>query len=342
MASANVPQTMKCVCIEQTGGPEVLQLKEMPVPTPKEGEVLIKNEFVGVNFIDIYFRTGLYPTPSFPSILGRECAGTIAALGPTTSTTTSLRVGDRVAALTGGGAYAEYAVAPVRNTAPVPPGLSTDNAAAALLQGLTALAMTRESHRVEKGDYVLVHAAAGGVGLWLLRVLRALGARIVATAGGEAKCRLVRETAGEALVAVVDYKKEGGYAEVEKVVKENTPGGEGVICVLDGVGKDTFDLSLGCLRRKGTMVSFGNASGAVPPLTITRLSPKCLKLVRPQLYPYIATQDEFEGYVVQLFDMMLKNKINTNMHEIYPLAEAARAQVDLGGRKTTGKLLLKV
>ncbi|KAL1645163.1 NADPH:quinone reductase [Diplodia intermedia] len=323
---------MKGVIIEKTGGTDVLQYKtDLPVPQPKAGEVLVKNDFIGINFIDTYYRTGLYAAPTLPYILGREAAGTVVATGAG-GELHGLAAGDRIVWM-GAGAYAEYTAVGTAHAARVPAGVGADAAAAALLQGLTALTLIREAHAVRAGDWVLVHAAAGGVGLWLCRLLRAVGARAIGTASSEAKRELARANGAE---VVVDYTAEDVVARVMEVT-----GGGGVVAAFDGVGKSTFDVSMECLARKGSMVSFGNASGAVPPVTIARLSAKNARLLRPTLSGYLATREEFDKYTSELFEFVEKHNIDVRIHEVYPLAEVAKAHQDLEGRKTTGKLLLK-
>ncbi|KAF1985125.1 NAD(P)-binding protein [Aulographum hederae CBS 113979] len=330
-AMAPLPSTVAAVQIGKTGGIEVLEYKtDVPVPKPKEGEVLVKNEYIGVNYIDTYFRSGLYPAPSFPYTLGREASGVVTAVG--SGNVHNLTVGDRVAYLSTS-AYASYTAAPALHTIKIPDEISTQDAAAALLQGLTALTMIREGHHVRKGDFILVHAAAGGVGLWLCQLLRSVGARVIATASTKEKLDLAKKNGAEFLV---NYSHE----DVKEAVMKHT-NGAGCIAVLDGVGKSTFDQSLECVARKGTMVSYGNASGAVPPVTIARLSGKNVKLLRPTLFNYITTRDEFETYSNELFQFVSRDKLDVRVHEVYPLSESARAQEDLEARKTTGKLLLK-
>lgn len=254
--STTIPTTMRGISIDKTGGPEVLQYKTDPlVPEPQAGEILVKNEYIGINFIDTYFRTGLYAPPALPHILGREASGTVVAAGPDTS----LRAGDVVVWL-GSSSYAEYAAVRTTHAIRLPPGITTKDGAASLFQGLTALTLIREAHRVGAGDTVLVHAAAGGVGLWLVGLLHAIGARVVATASTAAKLELARSAGADVLVR---YTEE----DVEARVKEEM-GGKGVVAVFDGVGKATFDVSLRCVARKGTLVCFGNASGPVPPVDI--------------------------------------------------------------------------
>lgn len=247
---------MKAVLIEKTGGTDVLQYKtDVPVPEPKEGEVLVKNEFIGINYIDNYFRSGVYNPPSFPYILGREGSGTVAAVGP--NAPSDLPVGTRVAFM-GQSAYAEYTAVTGNYTIPIPDSISTKTAAASLLQALTAVTLIRDAHHVQKGEWVLVTAAAGGVGLWLCQLLKAVGARTIATASTEEKRQLAKENGAE---VVLEYHEDDRDVFVKKVLE--ITGGEGVHAVFDSVGKSTFDSSLAVVRRKGSMISFGNASGPV-------------------------------------------------------------------------------
>ncbi|KAI9770530.1 MAG: NADPH:quinone reductase [Geoglossum simile] len=321
---------MKGVVIEKTGGVEVLEFRtDLPVPEPKEGEVLVKNEYIGVNYIDTYFRTGLYPSPK-PEILGREACGSIISTGP--KVPSQFSPGTRIVFL-GVGTYAEYTSTSYARAIPVPASLPSDRAAATLLQGLTALTLIREAHPVKPDDFVLVHAAAGGVGLWLCQLLRWVGARTIGTVSTDTKGELAKENGAG---WVVDYSRENVAERVQEIT-----GGEGVMAVFDGVGKDTFEGDLEVIARKGTVVSFGNASGPVPPFTINRLSAKNVKLVRPTLFNYIYTREEFEHYTNELFQFLEVENPNIEIHEVYPLQDVARAHTDLEGRKTTGKLLLK-
>jgi NADPH:quinone reductase-like Zn-dependent oxidoreductase len=321
---------MKGVIINRTGGTDVLEYQtDLPVPSPKEGEILVKNDFIGINYIDTYFRTGLYPPPSYPYTLGREAEGTIVSTGP--GDTHGLHPGTRVVWM-GEGGYAEYTATPAAKATRLPDGIPPRVGAAALLQGLTALTLVREAHAVRPGDWVLVHAAAGGTGLWLCQLLRGIGARTIGTASTDEKVALAARAGAD---HVVNYSRE----DVKSRVAELTDG-QGVVAVFDGVGKDTFDLSLDVLARKGSLVSFGNASGAVPPVTIARLSAKNARLMRPTLFGYIATRGEFEHYVKELFDFVLEHQLDVRIHDVYPLSVVARAHEDLQGRKTTGKLLL--
>lgn len=281
-----------------------------------------------------YFRSGLYPAPHFPLRLGREAAGKILSIGPNPSSAVyhGLKEGDRVVYLHTD-TYAQVTAAPAAKAIKIPEGISSQDAAAALLQGLTALTMMRESYEVKKGDWILVHAAAGGVGLWFCQLLSSIGAHTIATASTQEKLDLAKANGAEILI---NYSSEDVKAKVMEVT-----GGKGCAAVFDGVGKSTFDLSLDCLARKGTLASYGNASGAVPPFTIARLGGKNAKLLRPTLFNYIDTREEFEHYVNELFEFIKNNKLEVRVHEVYPLSEAKRAQDDLESRKTTGKLLLK-
>ncbi|KAI5257263.1 hypothetical protein E4T42_01231 [Aureobasidium subglaciale] len=308
------------VIIEKTGGTEVLQYKtDLAVPEPKEGQVLVKNDYVGINYIDTY-----------PYMLGREAEGTIVAIGP--DSPQGFKAGDRIVYLSEA-TYAEYTAAPAAKAIKIPSSIEPTVASAALLQGLTALTLIREAYHVQKGDWILVHAAAGGVGLWLCQLLAAVGAKTIATASTPEKLELAKKAGAEVLI---NYSHEDVKAKVDEVTNK-----QGVAAVFDGVGKDTFDLSLDCLARKGTMASFGNASGAVPPFAISRLTAKNAKVLRPTLFNYIATREEFETYTNELFDFIVKDKMDVRIHNIYDLKDVASAHQDIEGRKTTGKLLLK-
>ncbi|KAH7089045.1 hypothetical protein FB567DRAFT_591156 [Paraphoma chrysanthemicola] len=330
---SSLPDTMKAVLIEKTGGTDVLQYKTVPVPSLKEGEVLVKNEFIGINYIDTYFRSGVYQPPKFPYTLGREASGTIAAVG--SNVPSDLAVGTRVVYM-GQYAYAEYTPVTSNYTIPIPDSIETKTAAAAVLQALTALTLIREAHPVKQGEWVLVTAAAGGVGLWLCQLLKALGAHVIATASTEEKRALAKENGAE---VVLGYYEEDRDQFVKKVLE--LTGGEGVHAVFDSVGKSTFDSSLAVVRRKGTMVSFGNASGPVTGFALARLSPKNVRLVRPTLFNYIATREELQEAASELWKFIEKDGLKVKIHEVYPLSDVVRATQDIEGRKTTGKLLLK-
>ncbi|KAL8653050.1 MAG: hypothetical protein Q9210_002338 [Variospora velana] len=330
---APIPKMMKAVQIEKTGGVEVLQYKDCPVPSPKDDEVLIKNEYLGVNYIDTYFRTGLYPNPK-PMILGREGSGSIAALGAAVPASLAFANGDQVVYM-GTSAYAEYAACPAGKVLKIPKGVSSSDACAALLQGLTALTLVEEAHMVQSGDWILVLAVTGGVGGWLCQILKAKGAKTIGTVGSESKVDIAKEQGAN--VVVIDRP---GQGDVLKTVKDCT-NGQGVAAVFDGVGKDSFERSLECVARKGTVASFGNASGAVEPFLISKLSAKNAKVVRPTLFNYIFTREEFEHYSEALWAMMIDKKLNIRIHDIYPLQDVAKAHTDIESRKTMGKLLLK-
>ncbi|KAI1828040.1 hypothetical protein F4861DRAFT_240333 [Xylaria intraflava] len=329
-AMSSVPSTMKGIHIAKTGGVEVLEHKtDIPVPTPTDGNILVKNDFIGVNFIDTYFRSGLYAAPNFPYVLGREAEGTVVAVGG--GDIFGFKVGDRVV-YQSSNTYAEYTSTPAAWAYKVPASFPPGKAAASLLQGLTALTLVREAHHVNKGDWILVHAAAGGTGLFLCQLLKAIGANTIGTASTPEKVELAKQNGA---THVINYSHEDVKARVDELT-----GGKGCIAIFDGVGKATFDLSLSCLALKGSMISFGNASGAVPPFTIARLTEKNARLMRPTLFNYVGTREAFTGYTEELFSFLEKDDFNVRVHEIYPLSEVKRAHLDLEGRKTTGKLLL--
>ncbi|KAL8941237.1 MAG: hypothetical protein Q9216_002370 [Gyalolechia sp. 2 TL-2023] len=330
---APIPKGMKAVQIEKTGGVEVLQYKDVAIPTPGENEVLVKNDYIGVNYIDTYFRTGLYPNPK-PMVLGREGSGTVAALGSAVPQALGFSNGDEVVYM-GTSAYAEYTACSADKVLKIPSGVSSSDACAALLQALTALTLVEEAYKVQSGDWVLVLAATGGVGGWLCQILRAKGAKTIATVGSEEKVATAKEQGAD--VVVVDRP---GQGDVVKTVQDCTDG-QGVAAVFDGVGKDTFERSLECVARKGTVASFGNASGAVEPFLISKLSAKNAKVARPTLYNYIYTREEYEHYSEKLWKMMIDQKFTVRIHNIYPMKDVAKAHTDIESRKTMGKLLLK-
>ncbi|KAL9012765.1 MAG: hypothetical protein Q9173_002490 [Seirophora scorigena] len=300
---APIPKMMKAVQIEKTGGVEVLQYKDCPVPSPKENELLIKNEYLGVNYIDTYFRTGLYPNPK-PMILGREGSGTVVALGAAVPASLAFADGDEVVYL-GTSAYAEYTACPAEKVIKIPQGVSSSDACAALLQGLTALTLVEEAHKVQPGDWILVLAATGGVGGWLCQILRAKGAKTIGTVGSESKVDMAKEQGAD--VVVIDRP---GQGDVLRTVKDYTDR-QGVAAVFDGVGKDTFERSLECVGRKGTKLSAKNA-----------------KVVRPTLFNYIFTRPEFENYSNALWKMMTEKKFSVRIHDIYPLENVAKAHTN--------------
>lgn len=333
---APIPRTMKSVSISKTGGVEVLDHGDVPVPTLKEGEVLVRNEFAGVNYIDTYFRSGLYPSPSFPLTLGREGAGQIVAAHASVTDSPQAKEGTRVVFMstTGQGTYAEYTAVPASIVVPIPDGLSADKAAAAHLQGLTAWTFVREAAAVKEGQWTLVHAAAGGVGLLLVQMLRSVGAKVIGTASSDEKLELVKKNGAD---YTVNSKTEDLVARVKEIT-----GGHGIDAIFDGIGKTTFDADIEMIALNGNLISFGNASGAVEPLSILRLGPKNIRLMRPIVNGYVSTRERLERYSAELYDLITSGKVDVRIHDVYPLAEAARAHTDIESRKTTGKLLIKI
>jgi NADPH2:quinone reductase len=321
---------MKAIQVAQTGGPEVLTLVDLPVPTPKANEAVVKIEASGVNFIDVYFREGRYPSP-LPFINGQEAAGVVTEVG---SEVTNLKAGDRVAYTSSLGSYAEYAAVPAARLVKIPDALSFEQAAAAMLQGMTAHYLLFSSYKLQRGETALIHAAAGGVGLLLVQMAKKIGARVIATAGTEEKAQLARDAGADECIVYTksDFEIETWMSTGEK----------GVHVVYDGVGKATFEQDLNVLRPRGYLVLFGGASGAVPPFDLIRLSQKgSLFITRPTLGHYTATREELEWRANDVFRMIVDGELKLRIHHVYPLAEAAQAHRDLEGRKTTGKLLLK-
>jgi NADPH:quinone reductase len=321
---------MKAIQIHETGGPEVLQLAELPIPQPGPGQVLIRVEATGVNFIEIYFRKGVYKA-ALPLTLGSEAAGTIEELGPGV---TGFAAGDSVASVSVMGSYAEYALAPAAQLVKVPAGLSPEQAAASMLQGMTAHYLTHSTFPLKAGDTALVHAGAGGVGLLLIQMAKRLGARVITTVSTQAKAELAREAGAD---EVILYTEQDFEAEVKRLTNS-----KGVDVVYDSVGKTTFDGSLNCLRPRGMLALFGASSGPVPPFDLIQLSGKgSLYITRPTLWHYIATRAELESRAGDVLGWAASGQLKLRTEHIYPLAEAAQAQTDLAGRKTTGKLLLE-
>lgn len=316
--------------IHQTGGPEVLQWEEVELPPPGPGEVTIQQEAVGLNFIDIYVRTGLYPA-TLPSGLGQEGAGVVTAVG---AGVTDLRVGDSVAYAGGPlGAYAEARNIAADVLVRLPDGIPTTLAAAMLLRGLTAQYLLRRTYRVQSGDPVLIHAAAGGVGMIAAQWAKALGAHVVGTVGSAAKADLARSHGCDDVVIL-------GQENLPERVKTLT-GGEGVAVVYDAVGKDTFFDSLDSLRPLGLMVSYGNASGPVPPVSLLELSKRgSLFVTRPTLFSYTRKRSDLLSMAEELFDVIKTGKVKIEVGQSYPLREAGRAQTDLAERRTTGCTVL--
>ena len=320
---------MKAIQVSQTGGPEVLTLVDVPVPTIKPNEALVELKASGVNFIDVYFREGRYPSP-LPFINGQEGAGVVKEVG---AEVTDLKPGDRVAYTSSLGSYAEFAAVPAARLVKIPDSLSFEDAAAAMLQGMTAHYLLYSSYKLQSGETALIHAAAGGVGLLLVQLAKKIGARVIATAGTEEKAQLAREAGADDCIL---YTQADFEAETKRLTD-----GKGVHVVYDGVGKATFDKDLEVLRPRGYLVLFGGSSGAVPPFDLIKLSQKgSLFITRPTLAHYTATRDELEWRAGDILGWIAKGELKLRIHKSYPLAEAEQAHRDLEGRKTTGKLLL--
>ncbi|MFZ0743261.1 MAG: quinone oxidoreductase [Terracidiphilus sp.] len=321
---------MKAIEIHATGGPEVLQLAELPIPEPGPGQVLIRVEAIGVNFIEIYFRKGVYKA-TLPIIPGSEASGTVEKLGPGVA---GFEEGDSVASVSVVGSYAEYALVPAAQLIKVPSGVSPEQAAAAMLQGMTAHYLAYSTYPLKAGDTALVHAGAGGVGLLLTQMAARIGARVITTVSTAEKAELSREAgAADAIL----YTEQDFEAEVKRLT-----GGKGVDVVYDSVGKTTFEKSLNCLRPRGMLALFGGSSGPVPPFDLIQLSGKgSLFVTRPTLWHYVATRTELEWRAGKVLGWAATGELKLRTEFMYPLAEAAQAQIDLEGRKTTGKILLE-
>jgi NADPH:quinone reductase len=320
---------MKAIQVKQAGGPEVMELAELPVPQAKANEAVVKLAASGVNFIDVYFREGRYKAP-LPFVPGQEGAGVVTAVG---SDVKSMKVGDHVAWTGLQGSYSEYVAVPEDRLVPVPQGVSDREAAAAMLQGMTAHYLSHDTYPLKRGETALVHAAAGGVGLLLVQMAHHIGARVIGTVSTEEKAKLAREAGADEIIL---YTQADFEAEARRLT-----GGKGVDVVYDSVGKTTFDKGLNILRPRGFMVLFGGSSGAVPPFDLIALSQKgSLYVTRPTLVNYIATREELVARSGAVFGMLASGKLKLRIEHTYPLAEAQRAHRELEGRKTTGKLLL--
>lgn len=320
----------KAIRIEQTGGPEVMQWVDVEVGEPGPGQVRVRHEAVGLNYIDVYFRTGLYKQP-LPAGLGMEGAGVVEAVG---EGVTHLSAGDRVAyAGRPTGAYAQVRVMPADIVVRLPDAIPFDTAAAMMLQGLTAQYLIRDSYKVQPGDTVLLHAAAGGVGLIASQWLKALGVSVIGTVGSDEKAELAR---ANGCAHTIVYTRESFVERVKEITN-----GKGVPAVYDSIGADTFQGSLDCLAPRGTMVSFGNASGPVPPFDLSVLGSKgSLRLTRPTLMTYVVHRELLEPMVADLFDAVTTGKIRIDIRQRYALSEVAQAHRDLESRKTTGSTIL--
>lgn len=320
---------MKAIQTLQKGGPEVLSYMDLPTPKPKPNEALVKISAAGVNFIDIYFREGRYPI-AFPFISGQEASGTVTEVG---SEVKNIKVGDRVAYTGVIGAYAEYAAVPADRLVHVPAGITDHQAAAAMLQGMTAHYLVNNTYPLKEGETALIHAAAGGVGLLLVQMAKKIGARVIATVGTEEKAKLAREAGAD---EVILYTQQDFEAETKRLTD-----GKGVHVVYDGVGQSTFDKDLNILRPRGYLVLFGASSGPVPPFDLGKLAVKgSLFITRPTLVHHIASHEELQHRATAVLNMIATGQLKLRIGHIYPLWEAQQAHRDLEGRRTTGKLLL--
>jgi NADPH2:quinone reductase len=321
---------MQAIAIDAPGGPEVLKLHDLPVPEPKAGEALVRIEASGINFIDVYYRTGVYKAPSFPLVIGQEAAGVVESLG---EGVTTFAVGDRVAYAGVSGAYAQFAAVPAARLVHVPDGVSSQDAAALLLQGITAHYLVNSTFELKRGQTALVHAGAGGVGLLLTQLAKAKGATVLTTVSTAEKAELSKRAGAD---VAIDYTRE----DFAKVAREAT-GGKGVDVVYDSVGKTTWEKSIDSLRPRGYFVLFGGSSGQVPPIDPQLLNQKGgLFMTRPSIVWYAATREELDWRARELFAAVLDGTLSLRVEHTYPLADAAHAHEDLEARRTTGKLLL--
>jgi len=320
---------MKAVRVHKYGGPEVLTPEEIPVPEPKVGEARVKIEAAGVNYIDIYQRTGLYPMKT-PFTLGTEGAGIVDAVGPDV---TEVKKGDRVGYAMIPGSYAEYAIVAAARLVPIPSNIEARVAAALMLQGMTAHYLTHNTYSLKKGDTALIHAAAGGVGLLLIQIAKQLGAKVIGTVSTEAKAKLAKEAGAD---HVILYTQTDFLAEVKKLTD-----GRGLEVVYDSVGQTTFDKSLECLKPRGYMVLFGQSSGPVAPFDPARLAARgSLFLTRPSLAHYSLDRAELLQRASDIFNWAAAGTLKVRIDKSFPMAEAAEAHRQLEGRKTTGKVIL--
>ena len=316
---------MKAVFVEQPGGVENLKYADIPKPSPGPGQALVKIAVSGVNYIDIYFRKGVYPAPP-PIVLGSEGAGTVESVGADVN---NVAPGDRVAYAMARGSYAEYAAVPAWQLVKIPASVDFETGAAAMLQGMTAHYLTHSTYPLKPGDSCLIHAAAGGTGRLIVQMAKMLGARVIATVGTEEKAKEAKEAGAD---EVIIYTKEDFTAKAK-----------GVHVVYDSVGQSTFMKSLDCLRPRGMLVSFGNASGAVTEFSPLTLSQKgSLFLTRPTLFNYTATVEELDWRANDVLNWIAQGKLKLHIHKVYPLSDTAQAHNDLESRNTTGKLLLRV
>jgi NADPH2:quinone reductase len=315
--------------VHEVGGPEVLRWEEVPDPSPGPGEARVRQTAIGLNFIDVYFRTGLYKAAQLPFVPGQEGAGVVEAVGPGVS---EVRPGDRVAYAGVQGAYADVRVVPASRLVGLPPEIDDRTAAAMMLKGMTAEYLLRRSTRVARGDTIVFHAAAGGVGLIACQWAAHLGATVIGTVGSAEKARLA---AAHGCAHVVNYTTEDVVARVRALT-----GGAGAVAVFDSVGRSTFAASLDCLRTRGIVALFGQSSGVVPPLDLGLLARGSSFLTRPSLRHYIETREDLVQSAAALFDVVRSGAVKIEIGQTYPLADAAAAQRDLEARKTSGSTVL--
>jgi len=320
---------MKAIQVQKHGGPEVLTLADLPVPKPKSNEVVVKISAAGINFVDVYFREGRYPAP-LPFVVGQEAAGIVSEVG---SEVKSWKPGDRVAYTSILSSYAEYAAVPADRLVRIPETITFEQAAAAMLQGMTAHYLVNSTYPLKKGETALIHAAAGGVGLLLVQMAKNIGARVIGTVGSPDKAKLAREAGAD---EVINYTEQDFETETRRLTD-----GKGVHVVYDGVGQSTFEKDLNVLRPRGYLVLFGASSGPVAPVDPIKLLQKgSLFLTRPTLAHHIATREELEQRATDVLNMISNGKLKLRSAHVYKLHEAQQAHRDLEGRKTTGKLLL--
>jgi NADPH2:quinone reductase len=318
------------VIVHEVGGPDKLSFQPVPDPAPGRGEARVRHTAIGLNFIDVYYRTGLYKAPALPFVPGQEAAGIVEAVGPDV---TSVSPGDRVAYANAIGAYAEARTVPADKLVRLPAGVDDRTAAAMMLKGMTAEFLLLRCARVTRGDTIVFHAAAGGVGSIACQWARALGVRVIGTAGGPEKVARARQNGCD---EVIDLRSEDLVARVKELT-----GGDGARVVFDSIGKDTFMASLDCLGRRGMLVLFGQSSGVVPPIDPSALSARgSLFLTRPSMMHYLGTREELVLSADRLFDVVGRGAVHVEVGQTYPLRDAARAHADLEGRRTTGSTVL--
>ncbi|EGX89331.1 quinone oxidoreductase [Cordyceps militaris CM01] len=329
---APVPATMKAVSIAKNGGPEVLQYTDVPVPQPQPDEILVRNRMAGVNFIDTYFRSGQYPSPAFPRILGQDGAGEVVAVGSAVAVPHA--VGSTVVYMNGTGTYAEYSTVKATSAIAVPAGVTVEDAVAVYLQGLTAWTFIRRAGLTQAGEWAFVHAAAGGVGSLLVQLLKGLGAKVIATASSEEKLKIVKDLGADHVI----NSNDDWVAKVNEIT-----GGHGADSIYDGVGKATFHKDLEIIAVGGSLVMLGNASGNVEPFDIrSTLGPKNVRLSRPIVFAYIKEHEALEKYAGEVFEFVRSGKLKVLQHGTYDLKDVAKAHADIESRKTVGKLLIKI